>query len=122
MGWINNDVTYFILKKMLDVCTLRHRVIANNIANVDTPGYRSLRVAFEEKLRSLLPGELNNKKIQEIQPQIYVDQASTWREDLNNVDIEREMVKLSINTLQYSIYAQLIDKKLQMIKEAIKGK
>ncbi|MCD6256820.1 flagellar basal body rod protein FlgB [Candidatus Aerophobetes bacterium] len=122
MGWLNNDVTYLLLKKMLDVCTLRHRVIANNIANVDTPGYKRATVIFEEKLRSLLKRGLNAEKIREIQPQIYIDETSTWREDFNNVDIEKEMVRLSTNTLRYSIYAQLIEKKLQMIKQAIKGK
>lgn len=122
MGWLNNDVTYLLLKKMLDVCTLRHRIIANNIANVDTPGYKRATVIFEEKLRSLLKRGLNAEKIREIQPQIYIDETSTWREDFNNVDIEKEMVRLSTNTLRYSIYAQLIEKKLQMIKQAIKGK
>jgi len=122
MGWLNNDVTYLLLKKMLDVCTLRHRVIANNIANVDTPGYKRATIIFEEKLRSLLKRGLNAEKIREIQPQIYIDETSTWREDFNNVDIEKEMVRLSTNTLRYSIYAQLIEKKLQMIKQAIKGK
>ena len=122
MGWLNNDVTYLLLKKMLDVCTLRHRIIANNIANVDTPGYKRVTVIFEEKLRSLLKRGLNAEKIREIQPQIYIDETSTWREDFNNVDIEKEMVRLSTNTLRYSIYAQLIEKKLQMIKQAIKGK
>jgi len=122
MGWLNNDVTYLLLKKMLDVCTLRHRIIANNIANVDTPGYKRTTVIFEEKLRSLLKRGLNAEKIREIQPQIYIDETSTWREDFNNVDIEKEMVRLSTNTLRYSIYAQLIEKKLQMIKQAIKGK
>jgi len=122
MGWLNNDVTYLLLKKMLDVCTLRHRIIANNIANVDTPGYKRATVIFEEKLRSLLKRGSNAEKIREIQPQIYIDETSTWREDFNNVDIEKEMVRLSTNTLRYSIYAQLIEKKLQMIKQAIKGK
>ncbi|RLE13617.1 flagellar basal body rod protein FlgB [Candidatus Aerophobetes bacterium] len=122
MGWLNNDVTYLLLKKMLDVCTLRHRIIANNIANVDTPGYKRTTVIFEEKLRSLLKRGLNAEKIREIQPQIYIDETSTWREDFNNVDIEKEMVRLSTNTLRYSIYAQLIEKKLQTIKQAIKGK
>ena len=121
MGWIN-DSTYILLKKMLDVCTLRHRVIANNIANVDTPGFKSRRVVFEEKLKGLLKEEFNKKELQEINPDIYVDYTRSLREDLNNVDIEKEMVRLSINTLRYSLYAQLLSEKLERIKAAIKGR
>jgi len=122
MSWINTDSTYILLKKMLDVCILRHKVIANNIANVDTPGFKSHRVIFEEKFKAALKRGFNREDLQEVTPEIYTDYSYNWREDLNNVDIEKEMVKLSINTLRYSIYVQLLSGKLEKIKAAIKGR
>ncbi|HHF97929.1 flagellar basal body rod protein FlgB [Candidatus Aerophobetes bacterium] len=121
MSWIN-DTTYILLKKMLDVCALRHRVIANNIANVDTPGFKSRRVVFEEKLRSLLRRNIDGKKLKSLTPTIYVDTSQVMREDFNNVDIEKEMVRLSMNALRYDLYVQLLSGKLERIKEAIKGR
>ena len=107
---------------MLDVCVLRHKVIASNIANVDTPGFKSSRVIFEEKLKSFLKKGLNKESLEQVTPEIHTDQTNSLREDLNNVDIEKEMVRLSMNSLRYSIYVQLLSKKLEKIKAAIKGR
>jgi len=122
MQWINGDLTFLLLEKALDVCALRHKVIANNIANVDTPGFRGSRVIFEEKLREALEGNPLSTDVEEIEPQVIKDEEPTPREDLNNVDIEREMVKLSENALKYNIYAQILITKLGIMRAAIQGK
>jgi len=122
MQWINGDLTFLLLEKALDVCALRHKVIANNIANVDTPGFRGSRVIFEEKLREALEGNPLSTDVEEIEPQVIKDEEPTPREDLNNVDIEREMVRLSENALRYNIYAQILITKLGIMRAAIQGK
>lgn len=122
MSWINTDSTYILLKKILDVCVLRHKVTANNIANVDTPGFKSRRVLFEEELKATLKGGFTREDLKKVTPRVYIDYNPSWREDLNNVDIEKEMVKLSINTLRYNIYVQFLDRKLGKIKTAIEGR
>ena len=123
MEWINQDLTYMLLKKALDVCLLRHKVISNNIANVDTPGFKASKVIFEEKLRAALNSNSNfSSEIRQIKPEVVQDNSPTQREDFNNVDIEKEMVKLSQNTLYYNIYVQLLSEKLEMIREAIQSK
>jgi len=123
MNWIDKDTTYILLKKMCNICVLRHRVIANNIANVDTPGFQARRVVFEEKLKNALRVANTKENLQNITPEIRIDDVTrSLREDLNNVDIEKEMVRLSVNSLRYSIYIQLLDKKLEKIKLAIKGR
>ena len=123
MEWINQDSTYMLLKKALDVCLLRHKVISNNIANVDTPGFKASKVIFEEKLRAALNSNSNfSSEIRQIKPEVIQDNSPTQREDFNNVDIEKEMVKLSQNTLYYNIYVQLLSEKLEMIREAIQSK
>ena len=122
MGWINDDLTLLLLEKTLDVCVLRHKVIANNIANVDTPGFKASRVIFEEKLKRALKESLLPSELQKIRPELVRDEESSLREDLNNVDIEKEMVRLSENTLRYNIYAQLLTAKLGILRAAIQGR
>jgi len=123
MEWINGDPTFLLLEKALDACTLRHKVIANNIANVDTPGFKKSRVIFEEKLREALGNASSLLDIKEIEPEIIKDNKhSILREDFNNVDIEKEMVRLSENALRYNIYAQILIAKLGTIRAAIQGK
>lgn len=123
MGWIKKDLTYLWLEKALDVSLLRHKVIANNIANVSTPGFKRLEVVFEEKLKALLNKEpISFSQLKKIEPEIIEDQSSAWREDLNNVNIDREMVELSKNTLQYNLYIQLLNGKLDRIRKAIAGR
>lgn len=122
MQWINGNPIFLLLEKTLDSCTLRHKVIANNITNVDTPGFKGSRVIFEEKLKKALRSNPLPSNIEEIKPELIWDTESTLREDLNNVDIEREMVRLSENALRYNIYAQILITKLGVIKAAIQGK
>ena len=122
MGWINDDLTLLLLEKALDVCALRHKVVANNIANVDTPGFKASRVIFEEKLKRALKESLLPSELQKIRPELVRDEESSLREDLNNVDIEKEMVRLSENTLRYNIYAQLLTAKLGILRAAIQEK
>jgi len=122
MGWIDTDLTYALLKKMADVCILRQRVIANNIANVDTPGFKSQRVIFEEKLNAILKKTPKIKDVQDAAPEIRTEYAESLREDFNNVDIDKEMVRLAMNNLRYNICIQLLNKKLEKIKVAIRGR
>jgi len=120
---MRKDLTYLWLEKALDACLLRHKVIANNIANVSTPGFKRLEVVFEEELKALLNKKpISLSQLKKVEPEIIEDQNSTWREDFNNVDIEKEMVELSKNTLQYNLYIQLLNGKLERIRKAIAGR
>jgi len=122
MPGINQDLTILLLEKALDACTLRHRIIANNIANVDTPGFKGSRVIFEEELKKVLSGNNSLSDLKNIKPMVVKEENSSFREDLNNVDIEKEMVKLSENTLRYNLYIQSLITKLRTIRSAIEGK
>lgn len=117
------DLTYLWLEKALDASLLRHKVIANNIANVNTPGFKRLEVVFEEKLKALLDKKpVSFSQLKKVEPEIIEDKNSAWRENFNNVDIDKEMVELSKNTLQYSLYIQLLNGKLERIRKAIAGR
>ena len=100
-----------VLGKAADASWLRNDAIANNIANVDTPGYKRQDVSFEGELKRALGnrrylsmdekvGRLTNA---ELKPRTYIDHGNySYRMDGNNVDIDTENVKLAENQAYYS--------------------
>jgi flagellar basal-body rod protein FlgB len=108
---------------MLDVSSVKHKVIANNIANVNTPGYKKMEVSFADQLEKALNESAMNK-FDTLQPKIVIskeDTSETVRNDGNNVDMDKEVSSLVKNTLTYGIYTQLLAKKYEGIKSAIEG-
>ena len=120
---IGIDKSATLLEKMLDVSSVKHKVIANNIANVNTPGYKKMDVSFADQLEKALNKDSMNK-FDTLQPKIVIskeDSSETVRNDGNNVDMDKEVSSLVKNTLTYSIYTQLLAKKYEGIKSAIEG-
>ena len=109
---INTSVFDYInvLDKAADASWLRNEAISNNIANVDTPGYKRQDVAFESELEKAL-GKNRYKSMDEkvadiktsrLVGQPYTDYSNySYRLDGNNVDIENENVYLAENQLKY---------------------
>lgn len=109
------------LGKLLDVASLRHRVIANNVANVNTPGFRQQLVRFEEAfVRQLDRGQ--ESAALRVQPKIVEAVDVPERADGNNVDIDVEMVRLQKNTLLYRTIAQVLTVRLAAMRSAISGR
>lgn len=109
------------LWQLMDVSALRHQVVSNNVANVNTPGFQSQKVSFEERLEKRL-SELNSADLAGLHPEILRIDGLPERADGNNVDIDKEMGQLSKNSLLYQTYAQVIASKLGMMRSAITGK
>jgi flagellar basal-body rod protein FlgB len=109
-----------LLSKLLDVAVLRHRVIAQNVANVNTPGYRRQEVLFEDSLADTLhrgnDGDLNS-----VQPRIVDAAGDTTRADGNTVDIDDEMGRLDKNSHLYRMFAQILTSRLTTMRSAITG-
>lgn len=116
-----------VLGKTADAAWIRNDVIANNIANATTPGYKREEVEFEAELEKALRNsrytsmddKVGNLKINRLSPRTYRDSAGfSYRLDGNNVDIETENVALASNQMKYN---GLIDcltqefKNLQMV-------
>ena len=120
---IGIDKSGTLLEKMLDVSSVKHKVIANNIANVNTPGYKKMDVSFADQLEKAL-NESSVNKFDALQPKIVIskeDTSETVRNDGNNVDMDKEVSSLVKNTLSYNIYTQLLSKKFEDIKSAIES-
>lgn len=106
---------------MLDVAALRHQVIANNIANINTPGFRQLSVSFEDALdKALTKG--NMAEIQRVGPKIVEGLGGATRLDGNNVDVDLEMGDLAKNTLFFRTINQALANQLGILRIAISGR
>lgn len=117
------DKNIKLLEKLIDVSAIRHKVIANNIANVNTPGYKRLEVSFENELKAALSGS-STKDVSFMQPKVKVAKNTgntTPRNDGNNVTMEDEVSNLVKNSLSYNIYVQMLSKKFAALKTAIGG-
>ena len=104
---------YELIKSSLDATDLRGKAIANNIANINTPGYKRKYVSFEETLNKA------NKK-----PKIEVkeDKSTSMRADGNNVDLENEKVNQAANSLMYNGLVSITNTKLAMARTVITGR
>jgi len=124
-----------ILEKVLDLAAIRHRVIANNISNIDTPGYKAKSFSFEDELRGVLDGSGKLPMLRSDNTHIAGSRGSsigqvsgtfgersieTLRNDENNVDIDKEMVAVSKNNLLYSAASRIIGMSFSMLEGAIK--
>ena len=127
-----------LLHKALDASALQHKAISNNLANVDTPGFKRSQVVFKERLKTALaarqvasehlqaartdPRHLqfdDVPDINSIQPSVVRDTTSSFRNDGNNVDIDREMAYMTENTILYSTLAQIVNSKFDGLRTAI---
>jgi len=117
------DKTFGLLENMLDVSSLRHKVVANNIANVNTPGYKKMVVNFEGELEKAIQSS-SQKNFNKFEPKVIISEDvvdGTLRNDGNTVDMEKEVATLLKNPGSYKIYSQLLAKKFDLVKAAIDG-
>lgn len=124
--------TLKMLEMGLDASAVRRDVIANNIANVDVPGFKRSDVSFEADLKraidsqrsvaedapltTLHPGHYARREpraLEAVKPMTHIDYSSSMRNDGNNVDIEDEVMKQVRNQLQFSLMADRVAGKFQ---------
>jgi flagellar basal-body rod protein FlgB len=96
-----------------------HRVLSQNVANVNTPGYKTQRVEFDKLIEQLESAEAQGEITEDV-PIMTVDGLAE-RVDGNNVDLEREVSELKKNALAAQSYAQLLTAKLATMRRAISG-
>lgn len=115
------DTTTNALARSLDFHLLRHSVISDNIANAETPGFKARRVAFEEALDSAVKAHENvgSRELASVGAEVYEDPDSEMGADMNSVDMDREMSKLTKNEIQYNAAIQAVTKKFSVLKYVI---
>lgn len=118
-----------VLDRAADAAWQRNEAISNNIANVDTPGYKRQDVAFESVLQQALGNnryesmddKVANVNLSRLRGRAYVDYANySYRLDGNNVDIENENVMLAENQLKYQGLISSINQEFTNLKTVMK--
>jgi len=132
--------TNYLLERSLDVESLRRKVIANNIANVDVPHFKRSEVNFESQLRRVimenrdmdnrLPCKMTDEKhipfytlknIRDVKPRINLDYNTTMRNDGNNVDIEKEIVDSAKNQMRYNAFITMLNNNFRNLKTVMRS-
>lgn len=119
------------LKKAVGVYAQRHSVTSQNIANVETKGYRAQELKFEDMLagagKSLHGTRTHAQHLPIGRSEIGQAEAETRESDsffdngVNNVDIDQEMTTLATNDLSYRLATRLLSMRYQVLRGAIKG-
>ncbi|SDK45070.1 flagellar basal body rod protein FlgB [Natronincola ferrireducens] len=121
-----------IMTKSLNASWKRNEVIANNIANVNTPNYKKSHVVFEELLKDYLNGSsISGRKTHESHIDIGITDMKNLRHktitpgnyqtrrDGNNVDIDVEMAALAKNNITFNTLSTQLNNDLRRLKLAI---
>ena len=130
--WSNLFGSVNLLKKGIDTSWLRQEVIANNIANADTVGFKASEVDFEDVFSSALKGNstalattdpkhisAGASNVEEVEPRISTDTDTTMRYDGNNVDVEQEMAEMAKNTIAYYALVSKTNSEFKKLNTAI---
>jgi flagellar basal-body rod protein FlgB len=116
---------YQLARKLLDASVLRHEAIATNVANAETPGFRRLDIApdFATQLKARLAAGDFAQTAETIRPQLAEDQtARAIRPDGNTVEIERELLAMNRNSVEFDYLSEIVSNNLKQLKLAITGR
>jgi flagellar basal-body rod protein FlgB len=126
------DNTINALGVALNFRAMNNDIISSNIANADTPGYKAKKLNFEKQLKVAMNVNgahtmkssndrhfvTSNGGIKDVRGNIFFDPRMNIKNDLNSVDIDSQMANLAENQFMYNAAAQIINKKLALLKYA----
>jgi flagellar basal-body rod protein FlgB len=129
------DTNMQLLGKVLDLRAQKAQIISSNIANAETPGYQSSRFDFEEDLANALGRRkgvtlrtshethipIGPANFDSINGKVVTEDNQNVIGDGNGVSVDQEMLALSENELLYETSAQLLKKKMTLLKYVISG-
>ncbi len=110
-----------LLSKLLDLTSKSNKVLANNIANANTPGFKKYDVSFQRELTKAVESKDINK-IKNIQEKITLSGDKSSRKDGNNVDLDRELVSFYQMSDRHNIYVELLSQKFKGLVAVIQSK
>jgi len=100
------------LEKYMDLLSARQKLSASNIANADTPGYKTKDIDFQQEFMSMVNGE---------QPQTLNAEGLPDKPDGNNVNVDREARMLAENAMRFNVASTLLRGQLNSVRAAIQG-
>jgi flagellar basal-body rod protein FlgB len=99
-----------VLERYLDVLSLRQKLVASNIANADTPGFKTRDIDFQAEFRNLVKGG---------SPNVVEVGGLPGKNDGNNVSVDREARLLAENALRFNLATNLLRARIQAVRSAI---
>ncbi len=127
-----HDPTLEAMSTYMTRLSRRQQVVASNIANIDTPGYRTRDVTFQLTMQEILSADrvrMNARTTDRphlsawtpisMEPEVFEAEGLAMRADRNNVDIDREMLKLGETSFAYAMITQLLRGRFRTISSAI---
>ena len=118
-----------VLNKAADASWKRENVLANNIANVNTPGYKRRDLNFESALRAelgrckheSLDAKINQTDLDKLNPSVYTDLTNySYRLDKSNVDIDSEEVEFASEQIRYQGITAALNNEFNRMKSVLK--
>ena len=119
---ISNQFQNF-LENVLSWSARRQEAVSANIANIDTPGYRSKDYSFQQEMdtigmaatsdKHMMPAEMSSSA------NIFEVESRVQRDNGNNVDLDREMTEMAKNGLQYITVIQILNQKMRTLRSSI---
>lgn len=123
--------TFHVLERGLDYSTAKNRTISNNIANVDTPLFKSQDVVFKDVLNSEMSKQFKAKRTHEkhidfsktahLPYSIITNRHTAYNHNGNNVDIDKEMAELAKNQIYYQSLVERMNGKFGTLQTVIRG-
>jgi len=131
--------TIDLLHRAMDANTVRRQVIANNLANADVPNFKRTDVNFESELKKALesenkrpalemtmshPGHFPNYKerdYRDVQIRRVLDYTTSYNNNGNNVDPEKEFMLATENQMSYTLFAQAAAFEFSQINQVLRG-
>ncbi len=130
--------TQHLLNRAMSAESLRHTVITDNIANVDTPNFKRSEVVFEAELERALKSEspypfkakLTNdrhipfyqpKDYRTVTPKVSLEYNTSYRNDKNNVDIDKEMVGAAVSTMRFNSFSSITGRYFRKMNILLRG-
>ena len=119
-----NQPNFIAANKALDAVELRQQAIANNIANLETPGYKRMDIAptFETAMKQAIASQ-DPQQLAALKPTLAVDTSAVASSlDGNTVHLENELMQMNQNSVAHSLETQLVSGMFQRMQMAITGK
>jgi len=120
------------MAKLLDMASLRHKLVSGNLANISTPDYKSKDIDFQGELKKAVgenrhiagmttdPKHIPLGQNRDRGPEI-IENKSAADNGINNVDADVEVANMAENQIYFSIGATLLQKKFEGLRTAIKS-
>ena len=114
------DDTSILNSKMMEVSMEVQKVIANNLANAETPGYTRLKLDFQNSLsKAVKSGSIS--EVENLDPELVEDTTNAPGLDGNNISVTLEMNEMMQNSVFYNLLNRAFKTRMGILKSAIRG-